>query len=103
MVNANLDRYATHLATQQQELVQKKEQIKLNVDTVIDALLDDEIDHYDHTTKHARNQSLFAPMSWLRGFYYLTIAKFTNPVAYRMAWRLIDKIDNKKDCQEYPL
>lgn len=105
MVNANLDTYTAHFATQQQELDQKKHQVKTNVDTAIDALLDDEIDHYDHCKEAARqrNESTFAPISWLRGFYYLTLAKFTNPVAYRMAWRLIEKIDYKKSEQDYPL
>lgn len=105
MVNANLDDYAAHLAHQQTELTEKKEQVKRNVDLAIDALLDDEIDHYTQLKQgqRQRNESSFSPLSWIRGFYYLTIAKFTNPVAYRMAWRLIEKIDHKKSEQEYEL
>ncbi len=75
------------------QVEQSKTEMKKDLNKAIDALLDEELHFYKRT--HASPNF----MSYVRGIYYLTIAKFLNPTAYNMAWRLIEKMreDQKKD------
>lgn len=71
-------------------LDQYKNQMKNEFNTAIDEILESEMSAYNDQRQSKR----FNLSSYIRGIYYLTFAKYFNPLAYKMAWRVMKK------CQE---
>jgi hypothetical protein len=61
-----------------------KKQLEKNIDRVLDEELKD--------FKDGTRKPTYSIMNFVRGLYYLTIAKFTNPVSYEIAWKMVDKL-----------
>lgn len=80
-----------HVERTAESVEYQKEQLKRTINEAIDQLLEDEIEYYH--LKQASEPRGFQIMSYIRGLYYLTFARFTNPVAYRMAWQVINKLN----------
>lgn len=77
------------------ELQCAKLRFKKHFEKNVDRVLDDELKHY----KDGSRKASFTIMNFVRGLYYLTIAKFTNPIAYQIAWKMVEKLsDTQKLC-----
>lgn len=61
--------------------------MKTKIVNTVDKVLDLELQAY--SPSESRYDSFFA---YINGLYYLTIAKFTNPIAYALAWALVKKV-----------
>jgi hypothetical protein len=67
-----------------------KNKMKNEFNSAIDEILESEMSAYNEQRESKR----FNLSSYIRGIYYLTFAKYFNPLAYKMAWRVMKK------CQE---
>lgn len=70
-------------------LLHKKKLVE-SFQLALDEVVDEEL-HFYLLQKKSNGMG-----SYVRGIYYLTLAKFLNPTAYHMAWRVIDKLEDKK-------
>ncbi len=77
----------------------QRKQLKNKINEAIDELLDDEISQY--FDRQDKKQSGLSFMSYIRGIYYLTLARFFNPLAYRMAWQVVNKLNSNEE-DEHP-
>src|SRR6476620_6748047 len=75
------------------ELLRKKHELKTVINESLDELLDNELERFHRQCEDSERRSGLTIFSFIRGVYYLTLAKFTNPVAYRMAWRVMGKLE----------
>lgn len=100
------DKYAHHI--KQESLIQdltdeavllKEHKIEVagKINDAFDILLDNEVSLY-----FSKGNPSFSIVNWLTGMYFLTIAKFTNPLAYKMAWRLVHKLKTKEFDAAHP-
>jgi hypothetical protein len=72
-----------------------KQRIKAEFNQAVDDVLDNEISNCCNNER-----GKFAFTSYIRGLYYLTFAKYFNPLAYRMAWQVLKKLQEKDDEME---
>lgn len=99
------EHYRAELLNSREQFKSKCDIVKQQVNRTIDSLLDDELDFYfldkHHTQKHHPDRRNYGAktISWIWGIYYLTLARFTNPIAYKMAWRIIQKLRDHEEMQ----
>lgn len=74
-----------------------KQQMKDEFNQAVDEILDNEIESH---CQCGHNRRPFSFMSYIRGLYYLTFAKFTNPLAHRMAWQVLKKMQEREEEEE---
>lgn len=55
----------------------------------IEKVIDREMEKFDNGQTLPNEPSV---VSFVRGVYFLTLAKFTNPIAHQMAWRAVERI-----------
>jgi len=79
------------MADIEQEMQSTKSLFKKHLQSNIDRLVDKELQHIHDGTAKPQNSLL----NFIRGLYYLTIAKFTNPIAYQIAWQTMAKLNEK--------
>lgn len=72
-----------------------KQQMKDDFAVTVDEVLENEIEQY--CARRPRQGYGFSFASYIRGLYYLTFARFTNPLAYRMAWEVLRKMQEREN------
>ena len=78
-----------------------KRRMKNEFNNAVDEILDHEMNEYCQRTGRNRQQNPgFNFSSYIRGLYYLTLAKYFNPLAYRMAWQVLKKLHEKQEQDE---
>lgn len=78
-------------------LKEHKIEVASKINDAFDILLDNEVSLYT-----AKGTPTFSIVNWLTGMYFLTIARFTNPLAYKIAWRLVNKLKAKEYNEAHP-
>ena len=90
--SVNKDHVMTDLIDESISLKTHKIEVKMKINDVVDHMLEEEVELYP-----IRYDDKFSLGCWISGVYYLTIARITNPLAYKMAWRLVEKL-KQHDC-----
>lgn len=73
-----------------------KQRMKQEFNEAIDDILETEIQNCVCAQQQQRSSG-FGFSSYIRGLYYLTFAKYFNPLAYRMAWEVLKKLQEKDE------
>lgn len=63
--------------------------VKINYEEIVDSQFE--------AFNEGRIKPSLTVISFLKGLYYLTFAKFTNPHAHAMAWTVIEKLRQEPD------
>lgn len=75
-----------------------KERMKQEFNQAVDDVLENEIRNC--CCGDNQRPRGFAFTSYVRGLYYLTFAKYFNPLAYRMAWQVLKKLQERDEEQQ---
>lgn len=75
-----------------------KERMKKEFNQAVDEVLDNEINCCCNQPQ--QQQKGFQFTSYVRGLYYLTFAKYFNPLAYRMAWQVLKKLQERDEEEQ---
>lgn len=74
-----------------------KQRMKEEFNQAVDDVLDNEIQRCCCDSDRPRGFSFAA---YIRGLYYLTAAKYFNPLAYRMAWQVLKKLQERDEEEQ---
>lgn len=88
----NINKVNNDLIMMKSDLSIKKANLIEKLHRDVDRLIDEEIENYDYK----RFDSNVGIVAFLRGLYYLSFAKFTDPVVYKMAHRVACKLRAKQ-------
>jgi len=92
IVNIQQDTLLSDLTDEAMHLKEHKINVAIKLNDTFDKLLDNEVALFSKSkTTPAKHIS-----SFFTGIYFLTVAKFTNPLAYKIAWRLVDKLKTEE-------
>lgn len=89
-------RVCNELEDQSDQLEKQRAELKRAFNEQINRLLDDEVAKF----RADQPKSAFGLFSYVRGIYYLSMARFTNPIAHRMAWQIVDKLNQQREEEE---
>lgn len=79
-----------------QDVETYKERMKQEFNRAVDDVLETEIQNCSSCDRPRG----FAFASYVRGLYYLTFAKYFNPLAYRMAWQVLKKLQEREEQEQ---